>query len=65
MKSFVSIVAGLLVIVILAVVTDTVLQSVGVEGELAPGWYGWALILLALPVTWLGDYFYARGRRRV
>lgn len=127
MKSFASIVAGLLVIVLLAVVTDTVLQSVSVlpitgkerftdsqsllalsyhvlyvvlgayvtarlaphrpithalalggvgfvmsvlglqaivERDLAPAWYGWALILLALPATWLGGYFFMRQHRR-
>lgn len=119
MKSFVSIAAGLLLIVFLAVVTDTTLQYMGVlpitgkerftdrhsllalsyhllyaalgayvtarlaprrplihalalgsiglvmsvlglqaiiERNLTPAWYGWALILLALPVTWLGGY---------
>jgi hypothetical protein len=25
-----------------------------IAGDLAPAWYGWALILLSLPITWAG-----------
>ena len=32
------------------------------EGDLAPAWYGWVLICLALPVSWLGGQLYARRR---
>jgi hypothetical protein len=35
-----------------------------VEGDLAPAWYGWALIIFALPVTWLGGHFFARQLHR-
>src|SRR5258706_2800183 len=30
-----------------------------IRGDLAPRWYGWALIILALPITGFGGWLYA------
>jgi hypothetical protein len=32
-----------------------------VTGDLAPAWYGWALVLLSVPITWLGGRPFVRG----
>jgi hypothetical protein len=35
------------------------------QGDLAPAWYGWALVVLGLPAAWLGgQLFLRRGRGR-
>ncbi len=34
-----------------------------VVGDLAPAWYGWALIALSLPVTWLGGKLFLLRHR--
>jgi hypothetical protein len=31
-----------------------------IEGDLAPRWYGWALIILAVPTAGFGGWLYAR-----
>jgi hypothetical protein len=31
--------------------------------DLAPAWYGWALVVLSIPVTWLGGKLAVRSRR--
>jgi hypothetical protein len=38
------------------------LQAI-LTGDLAPAWYGWALIVLALPVSGFGGHLAARRRR--
>ena len=38
------------------------LQAI-LEGDWAPAWYGWALIVLALPVSWIGSLLYLQHRR--
>lgn len=35
------------------------LQAI-IQGDLAPAWYGWALVLLALPLAWLGGWLASR-----
>jgi hypothetical protein len=35
-----------------------------VTRDLAPAWYGWALIVLSLPVTWLGGKLFILQRCR-
>ena len=34
-----------------------------IQGDLAPAWYDWALIILSIPVTWLGGRLFARGEK--
>jgi len=34
-----------------------------VKGNLAPAWYGSALLVLALPISWVGGQLYARCER--
>jgi hypothetical protein len=35
-----------------------------VTGDLAPAWYGWALIVLSLPTAWIGGKLFERVESR-
>ena len=35
-----------------------------VTGDLAPAWYGWALIVLSLPTAWIGAKLFERVESR-
>jgi hypothetical protein len=45
-------------------VTGVVFSALGliaiIRGDLAPIWYGWALVALSVPTTWLGGWLYLR-----
>lgn len=35
-----------------------------ISGDLAPAWYGWALIILSIPVTWLGGRLFVQRQKK-
>lgn len=47
-------IAHALVLGVLGVIISTLGLIAIVTGDLAPAWYGWALIIFSLPVTWTG-----------
>jgi hypothetical protein len=48
---------------VLGVLISTLGLIAIVTGHLAPAWYGWALILLSLPVAWLGGKLFILQNR--
>lgn len=47
---------------ILGIVISTLGLIAIITQDLAPVWYGWALIVLSVPVTWLGGKLAVRSR---
>lgn len=57
--------AHALMLGVLGVFVSTLGLIAIVTGDLAPAWYGWTLIMLSLPVSWLGGkLFILRWRER-
>lgn len=48
---------------VLGVAVSTLGLIAIVMNDLAPAWYGWALVMLSLPVTWAGGKLFIMSRK--